>query len=102
MALPEFSIRSETLEIDGERFTVRGLYRGEALGLQELASEDRPQSEIEPIVLAAGLDEPLEAIADWYRELPSHVVDPLVTAILRLSGMGVADGRPTASPSLGE
>lgn len=99
MALPQFSVRTETVEIEGERFIVRGMYRVESLAIQRELGEDPELDEVEMRMLAAGLDVPLIEIRDWYANLPSHVVDPLTSAIARLSGLGETEGRPTQSPS---
>lgn len=99
MGLPTFTVETETVEVPGGTLTVRGLYRMESLAIQRDLGDDPDLSEIEVRMLAAGLDKPLEEIRDWYATLPSAVVEPLTAAIIRLSGLGDVEGRPTQSPS---
>lgn len=99
MALPEFSIPTEKVAVGGHEFTVRGLYRHEQMAIADVADQDTAGAEV--MLLSAGLDEPLEEVRDWYRELPAPVAGALTDAVLRLSGMKEDDdGRPTATASL--
>lgn len=97
MALPDFSVPTEKVVIQGHEFTVRGLYRHEQLAIAEVADKDT--AEAETMMIAAGLDEPLEEVRGWYRDVPAAPAAALSDAILRLSGMASDDGRPTQSPS---
>lgn len=97
MPLPDFSIPTEKVVVMGHEFTVRGLYRHEQMAIADVADEDTAGAEV--MLLAAGLDEPIEDVRAWYQDIPAAAGAALSDAILRLSGMIGDDARPTQSQS---
>ena len=69
---------------------VRALARGETLRIYQGAGEDPNLMDIEPKVLALGLVEPKlteDEVRQWYDTAPFFVVQPIVEAIMTMSGM---------------
>jgi hypothetical protein len=86
MGLPNVSLKTRTVEIDGQQVEVRELSRGEAMALAQQADESDPAAQ-ERRVLAFAMDVPLEQVEAWYDGAPSGVVQRLVTTIMALSGL---------------
>lgn len=71
---------------------VRGLSRSEALSLAK--AKDDPQA-LEMLIVRLGLVEPAlseEECKAWFASAPAGLVDPIVKAVERLSGLG--EGAP--------
>lgn len=96
MPLPTINLPRETVTLsDGSAVEVRGLTRGEAYDMRDHAEDPR---ELEIRMLAYGTDVGLDEARAWHNTAPTAVIDPLVTAISRLSGLTEdEDGRPTES-----
>jgi hypothetical protein len=98
MGLPTVKIPSETIRLsDGQTLEVRGLTRGEALSMQGLAED---VLEVEVHLLAYGTDTPLDEARAWHKDAPASAVEPITSAVARLSGLLEDEaGRPTEKPS---
>lgn len=87
-ALPE-----ETILLAGlGEVRVRGLSRSEALSLG--AHKDDPRA-LEQLIVRLGLVEPAlseDEVTAWFASAPAGLVDPIVKAVERLSGLG--EGAP--------
>jgi len=95
MGLPKVERKSETVELPGgSSVDVRGLSRGEALELRELADAEGIGA-LEARMIAYATDTPAAEAAEWHRSAPSAVVDALVSAIARASGLDGELGKGT-------
>ena len=83
MALPQFSIPTDMLDIEGQTLTLRGLTRGEIIKLKNF--EDEIEGEI--WTLATGLELPLDEVRAWYDKAPTMIVQKIVKKIVELSGL---------------
>lgn len=102
MGLPSIACPTEEVDVGGQTITVRGLTRGETLEMQRTLAggADLDVIGLEVYLIAHGTDTPLEEARAWHAAAPSAVVEPLTSAISRLSGLlEDADGRPTETPS---
>lgn len=94
--LPPLAVEAERATLpNGQEVEVRGLTRREVLATAEDGLAGRPElagleraAAYEVYVLACGTDTPIEAARAWYEAAPSAYVDPVVTAITNLSGLG--------------
>lgn len=71
---------------------VRGLSRSEALSLSKV--KDDPEA-LEQLIVRLGLVEPAltaDEVKAWFDVAPAGLIDPLVEAVQRLSGLG--EGAP--------
>ena len=92
--LPPLAIEGERVALpNGQEVEVRGLTRREVLGAEDL--DERRELEglgraerYEVYVMACGTDSPLDAARTWYEAAPSAYVDPIVSRISHLSGLG--------------
>lgn len=104
MALPRVPRRTEEVPLhDGSSVTVRGLSRGEVLKLKphmEAVSRDDETAEdirgLETSVLSFALDEPIDEVSSWYDEVGPEVIEPVINAAMRLSGLTPGAARPTS------
>lgn len=97
MGLPDIAVATEDVKVPGGTVTVRGLYWNEQAKIAQVVDEDEQEANF--LALAAGMDAHIDAVRAWCEKAPAATVRPLLAAILRLSGLGDVDGRPTQSPS---
>lgn len=84
MSLPTPLPDVSEVDVGGTLVRIRGLTREEAMRLTGVAT-DMPQLERELIALAT--DTPLDEVAVWYGKVAAAAVQPLVQAIMELSGL---------------
>jgi hypothetical protein len=89
MALPKIELKTETLNLDGNSVTVRGMTRAEALSMNKAiqANPDKPE-EADYYVVATGCDVSIDEARVWVDSSPMDACMAVVKAILALSGLG--------------
>ena len=90
MSLPAVLPGTATVDVGGIPVEIRGLTRGEAMRM--VGHAETPEV-LEPELIAAATGTPLEEVIDWYQSVSASAVQPLVQAILDLSGMTEETGK---------
>lgn len=85
MGLPHVPLPTETIEVAGEKLELRALSRAEVLRFQSLGSD---YDKAETFFVAQGTGFSEEEVKAWREQTPARVVDELVEAIARLTGLG--------------
>lgn len=86
MGLPKIELPSEEVTLsNGESLKVNGLTRKQAMEMAQIKSDDISETECTVIAFATG--ETKEAVQEWYASAPSKEINPIVEAIMRLSGL---------------
>lgn len=85
MALPVVALPTETIEVNGESITIRGLSRGEVIQIGTVGAKDMVEGEC--LALAAALGAPIDDVRAWYATAPFPVVQLLAGKIAELSGL---------------
>lgn len=85
MSLPPVDLPRDKISVAGHHIEVRGLTRHEASMVKE---HDGDVDRMEILILAYGTDTTEDEAAEWWNHIPAGVVEPILDAILRLSGLG--------------
>lgn len=91
MALPKVELPRSTVSIDGEDVPIKSLSRSQALEMKKLGEVGDLEG-IEVKVVAFGTECSLKEAKAWLAATPAGLVDHLVNAIIRLSGLEVGNG----------
>ena len=97
MGLPILSCPREKFELPtGEHVEIRGLSRAETLQIRALGTDVEA---VEKACLRFALDATEADVGEWYATAPQAVVEDLVNAIARLSGLDPDEGKADAGAS---
>lgn len=88
MSLPEIALPTDTVTIAGQEIPIRSLSRQEAIDLQKYQT-DADEGEVYMIACATGLD--MDEVRAWRKATPTMAVQPLMEAIVSLSGLDDED-----------
>lgn len=95
--LPVYPLPTAIVNVGAARINIRALTRTEAMAIRALGDD---LAAIERLMISHGTDRPLEEVEAWYAASSSGLVDPLVDAIARLSGLGAPEeAAPPARPA---
>jgi hypothetical protein len=106
--LKEKQVRTETIEVDGDKFELRGLSKLERSKVFASARNSKSgkmdNDKLESLLLSACVFEPGggAVTSDWkeWSGLPSHITGPLVAGVMRVCGLDQQDlGDPKDSDS---
>lgn len=86
MSLPKVVAKTSTVDVDGQPVPVRGLTRGENAHVSRLIEEKKLEA-AEVFILAKGTDLPEHEAKEWYDTTNSGVVDSVLKAIQKLTGI---------------
>lgn len=97
MGLPIYACpRGEVTLPDGQVVAIRGLSRAEALMVRALGED---VGAVEKLCIRLGVGGTPEEVDDWYEATSQDVVELIVNAIARLSGLDPDQGKAGAEPS---
>lgn len=86
MSLPQVAVRRETVEIAGEKVEIRALTRAEAVRVKQLVEKDLAAGE--RFIIQCATDSAASEVEEWYKAVEAGVVDALIDAAVKLSGIG--------------